>query len=421
MTSSAHQPYFDPWDPSYQANPYARFKPLYQLPPQEIEWEHMPRSMSVAVPRGIPGLLAARYDHVTTVLRDAQRFSSVRPKLAEGASFKRTPLNIYAVTNMVFLDAPEHTRLRRLLNRAFSLRQIRLFEPHVETIVRQVLDSVSSAAAASGRFELVADFANPIPSMVIAYLLGVPTETYASFKYWSDTTVSADYVPPGKPYPKEIPEAALALRNFLDSQIEEKRRNPGDDIISLLVTAQEERDALTAPEVEAFAMLLLGAGNETTANLLGNGMLALCRHPEQFEMLRKNPSLVPNAVEEMLRYDPPQQGTVRWAAHDTELGGRAIRKGQPVILLLGAANHDPARFENPDAFDMTRDSNEHVAFGEGVNFCLGVGVARCEAVKAIGGLLERFPKLRLADPGAELVYKPTFFIRGIKSLPMAVD
>jgi len=422
MSQSPQKPYFDPSDPVFQANPYARFKPLYDVALQEMAWAHMPRSISVAVPRGLPGFVAARYDHVTTILRDPQRFSSVRPRLPEGASFKRTPLNVFGVTNMVFLDAPEHTRLRRLLNRAFSLRQIRLFEPHIEEIVAEVMDGLSRMTAGTGRFELVADFANPIPSIVIAFLLGVPTQSYASFKYWSDTTVSADGIPPGQPYPAEIHEAAAALRKFMDAQIEDKRRNPGDDMISLLVTAQEERDALTDAELKSFAMLLLTAGNETTANLLGNGILALCRHPGQFEMLRSDLSLVPAAVEEMLRYDPPQQGTVRWAKADTEVDGTPIHAGQPIVILLGAANHDPAKFENPDVFDITRRaSDDHVAFGEGIHHCLGVGVARYEAVKALSALLERFPKLRLANPGEEVVYKPTFFIRGIKSLPVAVD
>jgi pimeloyl-[acyl-carrier protein] synthase len=421
MSSSNRQPYFDPWDPSFQLDPYARFKPLYDLAPQEMEWERMPRSMAVAVPRGRPGLIAARYDDVTTVLRDERRFSSIRPRLPEGASVKRIPLGVYAVTTMVFLDPPEHSRLRRLLNRAFSLRQIREFEPHVEALVNQVVDSVSNVSAASGRFDLVSEFANPIPSMVIAYLLGVPTQDYAAFKSWSDTTVSADYIPPGKPYPKEIPEAAAALRSYLESQVEKKRRNPGDDIISLLVAAQEERDALTAPELEAFAMLLLSAGNETTANLLGNGLLALCRHPDQFEMLRGSPAMVPNAVEEMLRYDPPQQGTVRWAKYDTELGGTPVAAGQPIVVLLGAANHDPAKFPNPDVFDMTRDPNDHLALGEGIHFCLGAGLARCEATKAVGALLGRFPKLRLANPDQPVEHKPNYFIRGLKSLMMATD
>jgi len=412
-------PFFAPWDPSFQANPYARFKPLYDLPPQEIPWEQMPRSMSVAVARGMPGLIVARYQHVSAVLRDPQRFSSVRPRLPEGASFRRTPLNVFGSTSMVFLDAPEHTRLRRLLNRAFSLRQIRLFEPEIERIVGQVVDGVRGAAA-GGTFDLVSQFANPIPSMVIAYLLGVPAESYASFKYWSDTTVSADAIPPGQPYPKEIPQAAAALHSFMDAQIEAKRRCPGDDMISLLLRAQEEKDALTDKELAAFAVLLIMAGNETTANLLGNGMLALCRHPQQFAMVRADPSLIPAAVEEMLRFDPPQQGTTRWATCDTELGGTKIRQGQGLMVLLGAANHDPARFKNPDVFDLRRAADDHLAFGEGVHFCLGAGLARCEAVAAVSRLVREFPHLRLAFPHDQPVYKPTFFIRGLKSLMMAV-
>jgi pimeloyl-[acyl-carrier protein] synthase len=421
MDHNSGKPYFDPTDRLFQANPYERFKPLYDLPPQEIAWEHMPRSMSVAVPRGMPGITAARYDHVTTVLRDAERFSSVRPRLPEGASFKRTPLNVFGSTSMVFLDAPEHTRLRRLLNRAFSLRQIRLFEPEIERIANQVLDRLHRATAASGEFDLIEQVANPIPSMVIAYLLGVPTESYSAFKQWSDTTVSADAIPPGQAYPEEIPKAAAALKRFLDEQIEEKRRHPGEDMISSLLRAQEEKDALTDLELAAFAMLLIVAGNETTANLLGNGMLALTRYPDQLEMLRTNPSLVPAAVEEMLRYDPPQQGTVRWASYDTELDGSTIRKGQPIMVLLGAANHDPAKFKNPGVFDLTRAADDHVAFGEGVHFCLGVGVARCEAIKAVGALLDRFPKLHKVTPDEQLVYKPTFFIRGLKSLIIAIN
>jgi cytochrome P450 len=209
------------------------------------------------------------------------------------------------------------------------------------------------------------------------------------------------------------------MRAYFAEQIESYRRKPADDLIGLLISA-EEGDALTSDEVLSFVILLLMAGNETTATMLGSGWLALGRNHDQLELLRANRALIPGAIEEMLRYDPPLQATVRHARVDTEIGGTRIPAGTSIFVLLAAANRDPAKFDRPEVFDITREPNDHVSLGEGIHFCLGAGLARLEGAVAIAAMLERFPNLRLAIPTAPVNYRASYFIRCVDSLPMVI-
>ncbi len=399
MTEQAY--YFNPWDPDFRADPYPHYPALLAGPPR------------VTVLPGAPFALVARYRDAITVLRDHAHFSSVGPP---------PPPDQYqgpfaASRNVLGSDPPDHSRLRRLVSRDFTPRRVRELEPRIREIARDLVDR----AAARGKFEVMADLANILPVMVISEMLGVPAEKYAMFKNWSDRIISAGTTLPGSPPPPESIEALEALAEYFGREIERRRRNPGADLVSALVAAHDDSEALTAGELLSFVSLLLIAGNETTTNLIGNGTLALLRNPLQLEMLRREPAMLPRAIEEMLRYDGPVQSTARFPQNAIELAGVEIPAGSIVVVVIAAANRDPAQFSDPERFDITRDPNEHLAFGEGIHFCLGAPLARMEANIAFSAMLERFPRMRLREPGAKLNYKGSYFLRGLDSLKMAID
>ncbi|HTY55861.1 MAG TPA: cytochrome P450 [Candidatus Binataceae bacterium] len=399
MSEPAADVYFNPWDEAFRANPYPHYRKLHDGPPRILK-----TFMSMA--------LVARYADVTRALRDWERFSSVpyrTPLIEERVKvFGDTP-------RVLFSDPPVHTRLRRLVSPAFTPRRIRALEP----LIRETTDRLLDKVAAKGDFEVMADLANPLPVTVIAHVLGVDTAHYESFKRWSNAVIEADNTLPGMKLPDSVGEAFAVLRSYFSEEIEKRRRKPGDDLISVLVTAHEEAEALSADELLTFVVLLLLAGNETTTNLIGNGMLALGRNPDQLALLRKEPSLMPRAIEEMLRYDSPVQSTVRYPKQDVELGGVTIPAQTLVFVIVAAANRDPAQFKDPDTFDLTRDPNYHVSFGEGIHYCLGAPLARLEGTIAISRILERFPHLRLTEPYIP-TYKGSYFLRGLHALPMTI-
>ncbi len=252
-------------------------------------------------------------------------------------------------------------------------------------------------------------------------MLGVPPELNAKFKHWSDTIIGGDNNVPGAPQPPESIRAIDELGDYFTAEIEKRRSNPGPDLVSALVAAHDEGEVMSAADLLSFVTLLLVAGNETTTNLIGNGMLALGRHPDQLDALKRDPSMLPRAIEEMLRYDGPVQSTVRFTKEPVQLGGTEIPAGAFAMMIVAAADRDPAQFKNPEKFDITRDPNEHVAFGEGIHFCIGAPLARMEARIAFEAMLERFPQLRLKDPAIKPTYKGSYFLRGLESLPLAID
>ncbi|HEY6395075.1 MAG TPA: cytochrome P450, partial [Candidatus Binataceae bacterium] len=261
---------------------------------------------------------------------------------------------------------------------------------------------------------------NVLPVMIIAEMLGIPPGQYATFKDWSDKIIGAGAAVPGTPIPDEVRDAMEALVDYFKIEVEKRRRNPGSDLVSALVAAHDEAEALNTTELLQFIVLLLLAGNETTTNLIGNGMLALARYPDQMAMLRESPELMPRAIEEMLRFDGPVQSTARFPKAPVEVGGSEIPGGTICFVMVAAANRDPAQFSNPERFDITRDPNDHVAFGEGIHFCIGAPLARLEGSIAIGAVLEKFPNLKLMNPGEKLTYKGSYFLRGLDSLKMAI-
>jgi len=400
-TAETQDFYFNPWDEAYRANPYPHYKPLYRGAMRHLDL-------------GFPLVLAARYADVKEVLLNPARFSSVQPK---DSAFANQTEAFGDAPTVLQSDPPVHTRLRRLVSRDFTPRRVRELGPRIRQIAASLLDK----AARAGNFDLMADLANPLPVMVIAEMLGVAPEMYETFKRWSDKVVEADNTLPGMPIPEEIKAAFGELNAFFAEQIERRRKSPGPDLVSALVAAHDTSEALSAAELLQFVVLLLLAGNETTTNLIGNGTLAMGRHPEQMAMIHKDPAMLPRAIEEMLRYDGPVQSTFRVANGDSVVGDNEIKSGTGVFVILAAANRDPAAFPDPDRFEITRAPNDHLAFGEGIHFCIGAGLARLEASIAISAMLERFPRLRLAAPEAPLKYKGSYFLRGLSSLEMATD
>jgi cytochrome P450 len=389
---------FSPFDPEFRANPYPSYPALLEGPPH---------SLNIFVPT----ILVARYDHVLEVLHDPARFSTRRPEMP-----MRQRLDPFGAPTVLLSDPPVHTRLRKLVSKAFTPRRIHELEPRIRAISADLLDRV----AEKGGFEAMADLANSLPVIVIAEMLGVSAADHEQFKRWSNSLISSFRPDAIGEVAAESIAAKDALRAYFAAEIEKRRAAPSDDLIGALVAARDEAGALSEAELLAFVVLLLLAGNETTTNLIGNGLLALCRYPEQFERLRRDPELAPAAIEEMLRFDPPVQMTVRMAEQDTVIGGAAVARSSMVFVLLAAANRDPRQFPNPERFDVARTPNEHVSFGEGIHFCLGAPLARLEGAIAIGSVIERFPKLRLADPGAKLAYRGSLALRGLESLPLAI-
>jgi hypothetical protein len=365
------------------------------------------------------GLLAAsRYQDVAALLRDP-RFSANRRNAAPFRLMRfmnrRAPdfLNLID-RNLLNVDPPDHTRIRGLVNKAFTPRRVAALRPRVEELVEQQLD----AALGRGELELVRDLAHPLPVIVIAELLGVPAADRARFRHWSNGVVQIlDPLSAERGLSRAV-EAASALADYFRGMLRIRRAEPQGDLLSAMLAAEQDGRVLDEGDLLALSTLLLAAGHETTTNLIGNAVLALLRFPEQAERLRAEPSLMPTAVEEFLRFDSPVQLTDRVAISDVELGGRRVRSGQIVAALLGAANRDPAQFASPDALDVGRADNRHLAFGHGPHFCLGAPLARLEAEVAIGALLRRVPKLR-GDLGA-VEYRPSVLLRGPVAVRLAI-
>lgn len=365
--------------------------------------------------------LLARYDEVLSGFKRPEIFSSIafresRPELMQmrGA----TPAQIEAF-NAVMLtgvpmvlnsDPPEHSRYRGILNRGFTPREIGAFEGRIREITSALVDEI---LAKGGTADLVSELTIPLPVTVIAELLGVDPARHSDFKRWSDAFVSQ------ATRGADLDPMIASMREFNDyfaAEIERRRAEPSDDLISRLVHAETSEGRLSALELLAFTRLLLIAGNETTTNLIGNAVIALLENPEQLERLRAEPGLIPNAVEEALRFDSPVQGLPRMAVKDVEVGGEKIPAGSRVMLMIGAANRDPARWPDADRFDVARDTTGHLGFGFGIHFCLGSHLARLESRCALEAIVGRLPNLRFAG---EVTRSPNPILRGPARLPVA--
>jgi cytochrome P450 len=320
--------------------------------------------------------------------------------------------------NMLDLDDPDHVRLRALVSKAFTPRLIERLRGRIEALCEELLDAMERERKHEGGTDLVAGYALPLPATVIAELLGVLAKDHARFHRWSNRLVS---VSSGRDMLRALP-AALSFVRYLRKLVERRRAGPEDDLITALIRAEEAGDKLSEDELLAMAFLLLVAGHETTVNLIASGTLALLEHPEQAERLRRDPSLVKPAVEELLRYTSPvEMATERYAREDAEIRGMTIPRGGLVLAVLGSANRDERHFEDPDALDLARDPNRHLAFGRGsVHHCLGAPLARMEGQIALNALLRRFPSARLAMAPDSLRWRRGLFLRGLERLPLVL-
>jgi hypothetical protein len=397
---------YNPLDRRYQTDPYPLYRRLRERDP-------------VHRTRLINGWVLTRYADVAAVLKDDRFLADDRKHAFQVKNRQRfvrdgllEPEEMLS-PSMLRTDPPDHTRLRGLVSKAFTPRTIEALRPRIEAIVQELLDQ----AATNGRMDVISALAYPLPVVVIAEMLGVPTQDREQFKHWSDEAVASFGLTSMAGFVRSR-DAFRELQAYFARIAEERRREPREDLLSALLAAEQEGDKLTTDEVFSTCILLLVAGNETTTNLIGNGLLALLRHPDQLALLRDDPSLMGSAIEELLRYDSPVQATSRFVLEEAEVNGHPIRSGQQVIALLGAANRDPERFPDPDGLDITRQDNQHLSFSHGFHYCLGAPLARLEGQIALSALMERFPELRLATDAPE--WGDNLILHGLKTLPVAV-
>lgn len=388
-------------DPEVLANPYPLYHRLRTEDP--VHWDPF-----------LHAWVVTRYEDVVRVLHhfSADRTPSPEQLTSMGLS-ALNPVAQVMVRQMLFLDAPAHTRLRSLASVAFTPSRVERLRAHIQEIVDGLLDRVESA----GQSDLIADLAEPMPAIVTAELMGVPVDDHKQLKSWSADF--AEMLGNFQHNPDRIPRVLRSVEEmtaYFRAAIREQHEHPRDGLIQALMSAEIEGSRLTEEEVIANVIVTMVGGQETTTNLIGNGLLSLLRHPDQLHKLRDDSSLIPSAVEELLRYESPSQHTARLARDDVQMGGRLIRKRQAVIAVMGAANRDPERFPDPDRLDITRKDNRHVAFGWAAHFCFGAPLARIEGQIAFETILRRLPRLAL-DP-RPLVWRQNLGLRGLAALPV---
>ena len=401
--SAVSEPLFNPLSPEFIRDPYPHYERLRTTDPMHL------------TPFG--AYVASRHAEVSLVMRD-KRFGKdyiERTKRRYGPQIMEEPVFRSMSHWMLQQDPPDHTRLRGLVVKAFTARRVEDMRPRIQEIVDQTLDRI----APQGHMDLIEDFAFRLPVTIICDMLGIPEEHREVFYTSSrDGGRLLDPVPLTKAEIEQANAGNLMAQMYFQQLFELRRKNPGDDLTTQLVQAEEDGSKLSNDELTANIILLFGAGHETTVNLIGNGLLALYRNPDQLALLKANPDLISNAIEEFLRYDSSVQLTGRVALEDIEdLGGKKIPKGESVLCLLGSANRDPAVYpDRPDRLDIARPKIRPLSFGGGIHLCLGAQLARIEAEVAISTLLRRLPDLKL-DNAENPEWRPTFVLRGLKNLP----
>ena len=400
MTTTEQPLFFNPFDPDFRVDPYPTYKRFREEDPVH------------KTPFG-PWVIS-RYADCVGILRDP-RSSSDATKSNEFAQFAAANPRMAEDTTrpFLFMDPPDHTRLRGLVSKAFTPKVVEGLRPRIQQIVDQLLDRV----VAKGSLEVIEDLAYLLPVQVISEMLGVPPEDHETFKGWS-AVLARSLDPDMGTLPSEEIERREKIANdfvaYFEQLFDTRRKDPRDDLLSALLGAEEEGDKLSPDELVTTCILLLVAGHETTVNLIGNGVLGLLRHPDQLARLRSDPSLDKSAVEEFLRFDPPVQFTVRTMLDEYAIGDRVIAKGEQAIVGLASANRDASQFTEPDQLDVARSDNRHVAFGFGAHFCLGAPLARAEGQIALGTLVRRLDGLELLDDPPE--YKENLVLRGLATL-----
>ena len=398
--------------PEFLADPYPAYERLRALDP--VLW----------VPGifGIGAWVVTEHATCNAVLRD-KRFGKQANKVLPPEAIALIPQEAAAIVerrkhSMLFRDPPDHTRLRGLVNQAFTPRTVEQLRPHIAEIAGQLVDALEGKLrAGDGSVDLIRELAFPLPIIVIAELLGVPPEDRDRFKQWSTVLTQGLNPGAGADVFKRVGAAARELDDYLAVVIDARRREPRADLISELVRVHEGTDRLSIDELTATCRLILTAGHETTVNLIGNGTLALLRNEAQRDLLAGDPSLLQGAVEEMLRFDSPVQMTSRFAYEDCHIGGKDVPRGAMMLLLLGAANRDPGVFPEPQRFDVRRENaHANIAFGAGIHYCLGAPLARVEGEVAFAALLSRLPRLALAGGAPPLEWRENVVLRGLRAL-----
>ncbi|MEU1479759.1 cytochrome P450 [Streptomyces sp. NPDC005760] len=357
---------------------------------------------------GHPGYLVTGYAEAREALGDARLSKDTAAFFADKESRRR--LHPAVAHTMLASDPPQHTRLRRLVAKAFTSGAVAQLRPFIARVTGELLDQWP----VGGQFDFVTGLAVPLPVTVICELLGVPEAERPDVQRWSAELFAA-----GRP--DVIDAASHATADYMTSLIAAKRRTPGDSLLDRLISVRDADDRLSEEELVSLAVLLLVAGHETTTNFLGNATLALLRHPAELDRLRKNPDEVPAALDELLRFDPPvSTATFRFSMEAFTLGGTDIPPGSPVLIDLGSANRDPGRFPSPDLLDLDRDATAHLSFGHGIHRCVGAPLAKAEAEIALQAVLRRFPGIRLAVPSDRLQWRHTRLLRGLAALPVVV-
>jgi len=388
-------------DPEVLANPYPLYRRLRTEDP--VHWDPF-----------LCAWVVTRYQDVVHVLHhySADRTPTPEQLTAMGLA-AMSPIAQVMVKQMLFMDPPAHTRLRFLAASAFTPARVEVLRSHIGAIVERLIDAVER----KGRMDIIGDLGYPLPAIVTAEMLGVPVEDRDNLKHWSEDF--AEMLGNFQHNPDRIPrvlQSVEAMTAYFRLRMDEMRRNPRPGLIHSLMTAEVNGERLTDEEVIANAIVTMVGGQETTTNLIGNGTLALLRNPAEMQRLIDDPSLIPSAVEELLRYESPSQHTARLAPADVELGGRTIRKRQAVIAIMAAGNRDPEQFADPDRLDVGRNDRRHLAFGWAAHFCFGAALARIEGQIAFETMLRRLPNLRL-EPGP-LVWRQNLGLRGLTALPV---
>ncbi|AVH57446.1 MULTISPECIES: cytochrome P450 [Streptomyces] len=397
---------FDPWDPAFVADPYPAYGELrgrgrvhYYEPSNQ--W------------------LVPRHADVSALLRDRRLGRTYQHRFAH-EDFGRTapppehePFHVLNDHGMLDLEPPDHTRIRRLVSKAFTPRTVERLKPYVHGLA----DDLVSALVEAGGGDLLTDVAEPLPVAVIAEMLGIPETDRDQLRPWSADICGMYELNPSEETAAKAVRASVGFTEYLRELIAARRTAPGDDLISGLIAAYDEGDRLTEQEMISTCVLLLNAGHEATVNATVNGWWALFRHPEQLAALRADHSLIPRAVEELMRYDTPLQLFERWVLEEIEIDGTTIPRGAEIALLFGSANHDPEVFAEPGQLDLTREDNPHISFSAGIHYCIGAPLARIELAASMAALLERAPTLRLV---AEPKRKPNFVIRGLEGVSVEV-
>lgn len=401
---------YDLDSPEFLANPYPVFDQLRSSDP--IFWSEENSYW-----------ILTRYADITSLIQNehlsSNRIGAHAGRMSQEARESFRPFFNAVTSWMLMVDPPDHTRLRGLVNKAFTPGVVE----NMRGLVQDLVDKMLAAVKEQGRMDVITDLANPLPATVIAELLGVPGTDQQQFKKWSDDISAALSGIDSGATKEELhglyivaQKSLLALSSYFRERVVELRLNPQENLLSALVQAEEQGDRLTEEELFANCVLLMIAGHETTTNLIGNGILALLQNPKQQEALTLNPDLIASAVEELLRYDSPVQKMGRIALADIHIGGKQIQKGQLVCFSFAAGNRDPEQFALPNQLDLTRRPNRHLAFGHGLHYCVGAALARLEGQIVVNTVLMRMPKLRLENE--DLEWYRNFTLRGLKSLPV---